>query len=217
MSQTIHPSSIMLVEPHYLPTLEFFCAAFPFPEIRLERHAHYVKQGWRNRTIVNTANGISILTVPLARKGNRVPLGEVTIDNSTNWARTHWRTIESAYKNSPFFEHYETALRNLLMRRQPDLFELNRDILSVFLSWLGWNTTITETRFFEQNPAATDFRDVLRAKIPATQRAFYNPVPYYQVFGNTFAGNLSLIDLIFCCGPSSGEILKRSRADGRTI
>ncbi|MFM7196138.1 MAG: WbqC family protein [Bacteroidota bacterium] len=212
MSQHVEPSSVMLVEPHYLPTLEFFCAAYPFSEIRLERHAHYVKQGWRNRTIINTANGISMLSVPLANKGNRVPMGEVIIDHSSAWARTHWRTIESAYKNSPFFEHYETDLRNLLTRRHSNLLELNRDILAVFLGWLGWTTIITETGNFEQNPAATDLRDVLRAKIPATQRAFYHPVPYYQVFGNTFAENLSLIDLIFCCGPSSGEILSKSMA-----
>lgn len=160
--------------------------------------------------MVNTANGISMLSVPLTNKGNRVPLGEVTIDYSTGWARTHWRTIESAYKNSPFFEHYETELRKLLMTRHTNLFELNRAILSVFLGWLGWNKIISQTVIFEQNPAATDMRDVLRAKIPATQRAFYKPVPYYQVFGNTFAENLSLIDLVFCCGPSSGEILSRS-------
>lgn len=214
MTDTLDPSGIMLVEPHYLPTLEFFCAAHAFNEIRLERHAHFVKQGWRNRTVVNTANGISILSVPLAHKGNRVPMGVVTVDGSSNWERTHWRTIESAYRNAPFFEHYASELRQVLFDNSGNLFELNRDILSVCLKWIGWKKNISETHAYEQNPAATDYRDVMKAKIPASERAIYRPEPYYQVFGRTFAANLSIIDLVLCCGPSSGEVLERSTQPG---
>lgn len=212
MTDNIDPSGIMLVEPHYFPTLEFFCAAFPFSEIRLERHAHYVKQGWRNRTAVNTANGVRMLSVPLTTKGNRVPMGAVTIDHSSGWARTHWRTIESAYRNSPFFEHYESDLRQVLFSEKEFLFELDRDILSVCLKWIGWKKNITETTIYDQKPAATDFRDVIMAKVPASERTIYKPAPYYQVFGSTFADNLSLIDLVCCCGPSSVEIIERSLA-----
>jgi len=38
----------------------------------------------------------------------------------------------------------------------------------------------------------------------------YISVPYYQIFGNTFEPNLSIIDLIFSKGPESLEILLKS-------
>ena len=200
----------MVIEPHYLPSLEFFCAAIPYGEIRLERHAHYVKQGFRNRTLINTANGVQMLSVPLSVKGNKTALGEVIIDNTSMWSRNHWRALEAAYRNAPFYEHYETGLRAVLQSGTDRLFDLNRNILSFCLASLGWKKNITESFSYEQNPLATDFRDVIRSKEPFTARNHYQPYPYYQVFGNEFVANMSVIDLIFCCGPSAAEILLKS-------
>ena len=35
---------------------------------------------------------------------------------------------------------------------------------------------------------------------------------YFQIFGNNFVNNLSVIDLIFCEGPQARQIIKKSKA-----
>ena len=167
----------------------------------------------RNRTIINTANGPLVLSVPLSIKGNRIPLGAVTIDNTSGWARQHWRAIESAYRKAPFFEHYETGLRTILQSGTNLLFDLNQEILSFCLNSIGWKKKLSKTLTYGERPPIyelADFRDILRARAPWSARNHYRPYPYYQVFGNGFAGNLAVIDLIFCCGPSASQILLKS-------
>jgi hypothetical protein len=55
-----------------------------------------------------------------------------------------------------------------------------------------------------------DLRSSISAKKPYSERSFYQPAPYYQVFGNQFVENLSLIDLLFCEGPRSPIIISQS-------
>jgi hypothetical protein len=58
-----------------------------------------------------------------------------------------------------------------------------------------------------------DLRSAITPKEPCSDRPYYKPVPYYQVFGSAFAENLSLVDLLFSEGPGSLAILKDSRKE----
>ena len=201
----------LLIETQYLPSLEFFCAIAMADEIQIEGCEHFVKQSYRNHAFINTANGIEKLTVPLTSKGNRVPMKEVKIDPSQNWRSTQWRTIESAYRKSPYYEHYADDLHKTLFGHHTFLVDLNMALLSLCLNWLLWQKKITVTQSYLANPNdVMDIRNVLLSKKPYGTRNFYTPVPYTQVFGNTFVPNLSLVDLIFCRGPEAAGILNAS-------
>ena len=71
---------------------------------------------------------------------------------------------------------------------------------------------VEETLAYETDYVAgvEDKRSCINPKKATIINDFFNPVPYQQVFGNSFAANLSIVDLIFCCGPQSGSIMKAS-------
>jgi hypothetical protein len=201
----------VLIETQYLPTLEFFCAVLDANEIRIEWFEHFVKQSYRNHTFINTANGVEKLTVPLTAKGNRVVMKDVKIDATLNWRNNQWRTIESAYRKSPFYEHYVDDLQKVMFNQHAYLVELNHELLSMCLRWLKWPHKLTVSQSYELEPNDhIDMRNILLSKKSYKTRSFYKPVPYTQVFGNTFVENLSLVDLIFCRGPEAGAIIRSS-------
>lgn len=202
-----------LIELHHLPSLEYFSALQRFDEVIVEKHEHYVKQSYRNRVYINTAQGVEMLSVPLAERHGKIPVSQVRIDYRQRWENHHWRTIESAYRKAPFFEHYESQLKSLIYSKREFLFDLNMAILSLCLKSLRWSKKIVETDHYAvQTPLnVTDLRDVITTKKPYPERKFYHPAPYYQVFGSTFVENLSLIDLLFCMGPQSNTILRQSQ------
>lgn len=213
---TLHPmndlqSGRVLIEPHFLPTLEFFCLIMPYGEILLDYHSHYVKQSFRNRTIINTSNGVQTLVVPVTNKNNRTPLWQVQTSETENRKLSRWRSIESAYRNSPYFEFYSDDLKKILLGSDNSLVNLNRSILAICLDWLSWSKKIENTTGFVENFNGADKRNVLNAKSSFETRSFMVPAPYKQVFGEVFLKNLSVLDLIFCCGPASSEILSKSR------
>jgi hypothetical protein len=203
----------LLIDLHFLPSLEYFCVLQRADQIVLEKHEHFVKQSYRSRCYINTAQGVEMLSIPLTEKGGKTAIANVKIDYSQRWQNHHWRTIESAYRKAPFFEHYESGFRKILFSNVPFLFDLNSEILSFCLQSLKWSKSITSTSsYLHEIPLdMKDLRSAIGPKKPYQERSFYRPTPYYQVFGSTFAGNLSILDLLFCEGPRASAILNSSQ------
>ena len=201
----------ILIETQYLPSLEFFCAIRNADEIQIECCEHFVKRSYRNHTFIRGANGVEKMVVPLTAKGNRVMMKDVLLDDNQSWRNNHWRTIESAYRKSPYYEHYEGDLQKVIKGQQKHLLQLNKDLLTLCLKWLNWSVKISETGIFAAAPEhTTDMRNVLLSKKPYTERKFYRPVVYTQVFGSVFVENLSVLDLLFCKGPEAAMVLRAS-------
>ncbi len=200
----------VLIEAHFLPSIEYFCALSHYDTIVLEAHEHYVKQSYRNRCYILAAHGTERLTVPLTEKHGKVPLASVKIDYSYRWQTNTWRTIQSAYAKAPFFEHYQDDLHRVLFSGEPLLLDLNRRLLSMCLHWLHWKLEVTQSRTYDPNTDLEDLRGMISAKTDFSHRTFFRPVAYQQVFGKTFVPNLSILDLVCCTGPEAGRIIQAS-------
>ena len=206
----------LLIDLHYLPSLEYFCVLQQYDTIQLEKHEHYVKQSYRNRCYINTAQGPEMLVVPLTNKHGKVPIGDVRIDYSTKWQNNQWRTIESAYRKAPYYEFYSDDIRKIIYHNYTFLFDLNLNLLSFCLKSIKHKPAVSVSVAYEKNPdeSVSDLRSMIQPKIPYSVRPFFRPIPYQQVFGNQFAANLSLIDLLFSEGPRTGSLLLATRNEG---
>jgi hypothetical protein len=203
----------LLIDSHYLPSIEYFTVLKNFNHIELEQYEHYVKQSYRNRCFINTSQGKQMLVVPVTEKSGKTIIKDVRVDNSLRWKNNHWRTIESAYRKAPYYEHYAEDLNKILFKPHEFLVELNFDLLSFCLKNLRLTPDLTVSMSYQQTvaPNQVDMRSAIQAKIPYSSRKHYRPAPYYQVFGNQFVSNLSLVDLLFCAGPVAGSILVASQ------
>src|SRR5688572_25723175 len=134
--------SAVLIESQYLPPIAYFAALQSCDEIILESHEHYIKQTFRNRCAINTSQGRVDLIVPLTSKHGKTVISDVRIDYTQKWLNNHWRTIQSAYANAPFFEFYADDLHQVLFKKHEFLLELNGELLSMCLKWLKWPTPV---------------------------------------------------------------------------
>ena len=101
-----------LIHPSYFPNILTF-SYIMHHDICWEVEDNYQKQTFRNRTYICTDRGKHILSIPIVHVGKangRQKYKDVTIDNSYPWQRQHWRTLETAYRTSPFFEFYEDEI-----------------------------------------------------------------------------------------------------------
>jgi hypothetical protein len=92
-----------LIDLHYLPSVAYFAALHGTEKIILEKKEHFEKQSFRNRCHILTAQGVERLVIPLTSKSGKVLITDVRIDYTQKWLNNHWRTLESAYRSSPFF------------------------------------------------------------------------------------------------------------------
>jgi hypothetical protein len=197
-----------LIELHYLPCVAWFTAVHRCKEIVLEKHEYFVKQSYRNRFHILGANRVEKLTIPTTAKHNHTLITDIRIDYSQKWLNNHWRSIESAYRNAPYFEHFADALQRVLFSKPAFLYDLNYRLLAEYLCTVHPHVMISESTTYDKVPAGgtVDLRNQISPKHPGFKK-FINPAPYTQVFGNTFVPNLSIIDLLFCTGPEAPVII----------
>ncbi len=202
----------VLIDLQYLPSLEFFTCVLNFDEIILESNEYFVKQSYRNRCYLQGANKIEVLSIPVIDGNKKVLMKDIKIDYSQRWETIHWRTINAAYGKSPFFEFFADYFQNIYEKKPIFLWDLNYSFLTICLKLLKQNKTIRQTEFYQKEPnmGVFDARSLINAKKTFETNNFYKPVVYQQNFGNDFVPNLSVIDLLFCRGNQSLEILKKS-------
>ncbi len=201
-----------IIELHYLPSIPYVASWAYFDEIIIESKESYTKQSFRNRCQIRTANKIDDLIVPIQKGNSNVPIQEIRIDQNQSWINNHWRAIQSAYGNAPFFEHYKEDIEKILYAKPRFLFDLNLQFLELVLKMIGLNKKIIFSQKYhkEYSPAIQDLRSKIHPKMTNFALNYYYPQEYTQVFGNQFIKDLSVIDLIFCEGPNAINILKSS-------
>lgn len=212
----------MLLSTAFLPPLSWFAAAAKdftlspdrvFPSVvRLEACEHFVKQTYRNRCRILTANGVENLQVPVIHDEGlyRLPVTEVRVDYSTPWITKMERALASAYESAAFFEDYRDGLFSILESRPETLWTLNLSLIRFLLDRLHLAVDLQPTTAYE-SVGAEDFREVIHPKRPDTVlRDLALEKPYFQVFAGKygFQSNLSVVDLLFNEGPDSILYLK---------
>ncbi len=200
----------IVIEPQYLPSIAYFCALRKAEQIDLEIFEYYQKQSYRNRCYINTSQGKMLLSVPVKHLGKQI-FKDVRIDYSENWVDVHWRSIASAYGKAPFFEYFAESFQKILYQKPVFLLDLNINLMTNCLKILGWQKVwFFSEKYVDLSPDLVDLRSAIHPKKTGKIKDFYKPCPYWQVFGNKFEENLSVIDLIFCEGRQSSSIIEQS-------
>ena len=195
-----------LLSTTYFGPIQWYQKLHRMPCI-IEQHDHFVKQTYRNRCVIATANGTQTLTVPIERyDGTKCPMRDIRISDHGNWRHLHWNALVSAYGETPFFEFYADDLRPFFEKRHTFLFDLNLDIMHTMCQLLDVRPQVTLSEQYivlpSEDDAVVDFREAIRPKHPLPD-ADFNPTPYYQVRAQRhgFLPNLSILDLLFNEGP----------------
>ncbi|MCJ8165864.1 WbqC family protein [Pontibacter sp. E15-1] len=201
---------ILLTEAQYNPPVSYFWHALRAEILLLEQHENYIKQSYRNRCHVLTAQGVQPLSVPVVKGSSRhkTLITEIEIDYTQKWYNVHWRTIQAAYGRAPYFEFYTDYLQEVYARRPKYLFQLNTDLLRLYLKLLKLNRPLGFTEAYHQEKQGENVLDMRNRIHPKIYPDILNVKPYTQVFGKQFVPELSILDLLFTQGPASLSFLQ---------
>ena len=199
---------MIVIEPHYLGSLEYFTLLRNHKEVTLEVSDTFKKQTFRNRAYFLTANKIQPLSIPVIYSSN-TKTRDVKVDHSQGWIKNHWGAFYSGYGKAPFFEYFAEDFKAIWDKAFTFLVDYNMNFLQLTIKILQLDIDVNLTDDYKDS-YEHDYRNVIGPKKPFSDRKIYRPCTYPQLFGNTFVPNLSIVDLIMCEGPNSAQILSNS-------
>ena len=228
-----NPKTIAIHQPNYIPWLGFFhkmagCDTFVLLDtVQFPRGRSFAA---RNR--VKTHNGTTYLTIPVSVPGDE---GKATYREvrfaGTKWKRKHLKTVEMNYKKAPFFEEVYPLFAEPV-EKHDDFVDLTVALIGNIAEYLGIDTqrvllSDLMDDFGEKTQLIVDICQALDANaylsgtgggkeyndkqllnehgIELRYDDFEHPA-YPQLWGD-FESHLSILDLLFNCGPESAEIL----------
>lgn len=201
----------ILIHPTYFPNIAHFVAMANANVVSFEVDDNFQKQTYRNRTYIYDANGKLLLNIPVIHtQKNRQKYRDVKIANDTKWQDLHWKSLQSAYRTSPFFEFYEDDLQPLFSLKADYILDFNFKCLEVICDCLQLDLKFNKTQVFQKTVEdKTDFRPLVNAK----KEHSFQFQPYTQVFAGKhgFISNLSILDLLFNEGPNTLHYLESQK------
>ncbi|RTZ04054.1 WbqC family protein [Flavobacterium sp. GSP6] len=200
----------ILIHPTYFPSISNFAAMVQSESITFEIADNFQKQTNRNRAYIYSPNGIQLLNIPVKHsKESHQKTKDIKIETDFDWQKQHFKSLEAAYRSSPFFEYFEDDIRPIFEKKQLFLLDLNFEIVALlskcFRIKLDYTTT---TEYFHEvdTETTTDLRALVNGKKDLS--IFEN---YTQVFDDKhgFINNLSVLDLLFNEGKYAMDYLKK--------
>ena len=221
---------VAIHQPQYLPWLGYFDKMQRADVFCYLDNVQYKKNEWQNRNRIKTAQGRQWITVPV---GYRFPqkINEVKINPAEKWQRKHLQALRTNYSKAPFYKEYIDCFEDAFAQKYERLSELNIGLIDMLreILGLGQKPTLIASELSLPNDPTERLIDVCRAAGGDTYLAgkdganymdldrfvasgikvifqdFNHPV-YPQLFGN-FESHLSIVDLLFNCGPKIMEII----------
>lgn len=198
------------------------CPVLPFPNIYWWSHVlsaeqiifdqweHFEKMSFRNRYMVAGSGGIITLSIPIAEgRQQRKAMRDVRIDGKTKWQTQHWRTLQSAYSRSPYFEFFESDIEQLYTQEFEYLTDFAKASIDMSCQLLKQKLDLIESSHFVKSyPENTiDIRSHFRSNqyhLNAEKLPVY-PQLFQERLG--FLPNLSILDLLFMEGNFSRNFI----------
>lgn len=192
----------------YLPPIAWFQHVLKHQQFAIEQHEHFVKQTYRNRCIILSANGPLPLIIPIQHTSSKIAINQLLANPQVNWQQQHWHSIQSAYGKSAYFFHYKHHFEPLFLNTTGQIFNFNQALLKLVFKLLKLEPTWQVTNSYEMMDETLDFRHFFNGKT-RNPNELLKLQPYPQVFAEKFAfePNLSIVDLLFNMGPQSKWVL----------
>ena len=225
-------------QPNLYPYGGFFAKLATVDQFVIVDNTQYVKKQYHNRNRVKFPDGEARwLTIPVRNSGHyKQRINETEIDDSVDWRRKHEKTLCSNYSSAPFFDDFFSKLEVLLRSEWRFLVDYNIAVINACVEYLKIETPLLRGSDIAISGVATELILDICRKIGSDSYLHgkhakdyvnfellenagitnliqdYSATAYPQVFGD-FTPNLSILDIIFNCGPKSMDVI----LDGQSV
>lgn len=219
---------VAIHQPNYIPWSGYFYKILKSDVFIFLDDAQYTKNSFINRNRIKTPTGEAWLTVPV--KASLTDKINEVVYADAQWKKKHIKSLEQNYKKAPFFEHYASDLWEIINQENDHLYILNIALISYIAEQLSASCRFmlasefpseekSDLRLIElvqrnkgthylSGRGGANYQDENNFTAQGITLAYtdYVPQPYPQLWPE-YIPNLSMLDLLFNCGPDARKII----------
>lgn len=226
---------VAILQSNYIPWKGYFDIIGSVDEFIFYDQMQYTRRDWRNRNLIKTQNGLQWLSIPVFCKDFQISHQKIadTLISDTSWNKRHWEIIKQYYKTAPHFIDYKDIFEELyLSKDEKYLVDVNYKFINAICKILNIKTKLSfdinygiidgkterlvdlvkkaNGNIYLSGPAAKDYiiEELFTQEDIAVEWMDYSGYPEYPQQGFTFEHGVSIIDLIFNCGPAASRYMK---------
>ncbi len=216
-------------QPNYLPWLGYFYKIAQVDIFILLDNVQYEKNSYTNRCQIKTPQAPFWLTLPIKRKFPQM-INKAEITNYKQEIQRHLKTISQNYQKAKYFNDLYPELEKIMKKDYSYLSDLNIALIKFLVNKLRIKTKIKTASDFQVSGASTErlinlcknfkgsiylsgkgganYQDEEKFKKAGINLKYTNfQHPNYNQLWKEFVPGMSIIDLLFNCGPESLKIL----------
>lgn len=223
----LRKKKVAVLQSNYIPWKGYFDIVHEVDLFIFYDDVQFTKNDWRNRNKIKTQHGVKWLTVPVGSPKERL-INQIRPSHN-HWPKKHWESIKQSYSKAPFFHLYQDFFFEVYNENKwTNLSELNQYLVkTISEDFLGINTefknshqySVSGTKLFRliellqkagtksylSGPKAKDYVDEIIFMNAGIQLVYkdYSGYPEYPQLFPPFEHNVSIVDLLFNCGPDS--------------
>lgn len=215
MSIRAQNQKTILIELHAFPSIRYLAAISAFDKVQIEAFENYQKGSYRNRYYIGSSQGALRLSIPLEKgKHQSQPITQVQMLDGDSWRKLHWRSIQSSYGKSPFYDFYKDELFGRFEDGERSLFNWNLENLKFLLKCFKLSLSMELSSTYQKDITdshITDYRNIIKPQNTPSRTNLPKSVFHYEQVFTKEVGmlyDLSALDLLFCLGPEAGNRFK---------
>lgn len=227
---------IGIIQSNYIPWKGYFDLIASVDEFILFDDMQYTRRDWRNRNRIKTPLGTQWITVPVIASGRYLQRIRDTEIDGEEWQLAHWKALYQNYRRAPYFTDVSKWLEPLYLGCTYDrLTALNRTFIETICQRLNIRTTISNSWDYKlrdgkserladlcvqaggteylSGPSAREYLDEQIFSDAGVRVLWFNYQgypPYPQQWGE-FQHEVTILDLLFNCGPAARDFMKCSQ------
>ena len=223
---------ISVHQPQYLPWLGYFDKIERSDIFVFLDNVQFKKNEWQNRNRIKTIEGWQWLSVPVIHKFMQ-KIYEVEINNTVWWGKKHLNALVTNYSKAPFFKDHNEFFEQAYSQEWNHLVDINIHMIEYLVKALGISEEkLVKASKYESREEPTErlvdickhlgadvylsgkdgakymnLDEFSKEGIKVIFQDYKHP-RYSQLYGD-FEPYMSVVDLLFNCGPESLSILKK--------
>lgn len=226
---------VAIVQSNYIPWKGYFDLIASVDEFIVLDNVQYTRRDWRNRNKIKTPQGLAWLTVPVRSKGKYDQLINETEIEGRDWADKHWQTICNTYRKARHFDEVAAVLEPLYTGEHLLLSDMNLRFMRQINAYLKIDTMlVSSTRYpgagtktdlllslcsgagasvYVSGPSAAAYIETDKFEAAGIEVEWfdYAGYPEYPQLWGPFEHGVSVIDLMFNCGPDARTFMERAK------